>query len=126
MLKKYYKALGKEFKQSTKELYKKATIIPKKEQTVNEILEELFPVDIISCDTDNYGNVIWKGSVTSYATKTVDLSIMLTGEDSKGNIVTFNEKIVWDLYPGQTQYISEFLDEVPNFVKCDYEMNALK
>ncbi len=124
MLKKYYKSQGKEFKQSTKELVKNAVEIPKRERTYEEIVNSLVQVKVISC-SDKYSFVNWKGSVTSLATEPIDVFVTLIGENHAGEIITFTEEIILDLYPGQTEYVDRLLDDVSGFDTCSYRIERI-
>jgi hypothetical protein len=126
MLKKYYKAHGKEFKQSTKQLSKKATLIPKIEKTFDEKINSLFMVEVIDCASKSGNYVEWKGSITSYASEKLDVKMILTGKDLNDNIVTFEETYVIDLYPEQTQYISRLLTDMPKFDSCGYKIESFR
>ena len=125
MLKKYYKAQGKEFKQSTKQLSKKATLVPKIEKTYDEKINSLFIVEVIDCKIKGK-YVEWKGSITSYASEKVDVQIILSGIDIDDNIVTFEKEYVMSLYPEQTQYISQLLDNAPKFDSCSYKIESVQ
>jgi hypothetical protein len=127
MLKKYYEAQGKEFKQSTKQLSKEATIIPKIEKTYEEKIESLFDVEVIDCRDSPSGNYVdWSGSITSYALEPLDVTIILTGEDINGKIVTFEKEYVYDIYPDQTVFMTGFLDNVPGFDSCGYKIENIR
>ena len=84
-------------------------------------------VEVIDCGYSSSGQYVeWKGSVTSRASEKVNVKMILTGNDRFGNIVTFEERYVMDLYPYQTQYISVLLNDVPKFDSCNYKIESLR
>ncbi len=123
MLKKYYKAQGKVFKESTKQLSEKATLVPVKEKTYQELVNSLVAVKLISCSNDDY--ISWKGSVTSLANVPINVHITLTGEKKNGEIMTFEKELILSLYPSQTEYVDRLLDNVSGDVYCGYRVERV-
>ncbi len=124
MLEKYYHSQGKEFNFSTKDFVNKGKVIPKREMSYEEKIDSLFLVEIIDCKEDGkYVN--WKGSITSSIDQPVSVSIVLTGKDSNGNIITFEQTFVNDINPFQTKYIDRLLDNSPQFDTCGYKIEEV-
>ncbi len=93
--------------------------IPEREPTRQEINDWNFSVEVIDCRVSEGGSyVYWKGRITSYVEERVTVELILTGLDTNGNIVTFEEVRVTDIYPNQTKYIDRMLDNVPEFDSC--------
>ncbi len=82
-------------------------------------------VNVISCQKSS-GDVEVKGSITNTGDTTHTIRYIAFLTDSNGNMITFEDGTVYDLDPGQTEYVTEWIEHSGKWHECGLKVTGIE